>query len=110
VRAGLLDGFAAAHGLQRMSAGVDILTATELVASPFLSAFEVLEELPVDLKRLRSAVARLGLGPLEIKVRGLDLRPETLRSQLRPPGPNPATLLLVGGPGLHRAILAQRRD
>jgi len=107
-RSGLLDGFAAVHDLGRIAPGIDLLTSSTRVPSPFLAAFEVRDVLPLDLKRLRRLVAERGLGPLEIKPRGLDLRPETLRAQLRPAGPNPATLLLVGGPGPARAILARR--
>jgi hypothetical protein len=108
VRSGLLDAFAVAHGLHRGAEGVGLLTGADRVASAFLTAFEVQQVLPLDLKRLRREVAEQGLGPLEIKVRGLDLRPETLRDRLRPEGTRPATLLLVGGPGPARAILASR--
>ena len=107
-RAGLLDGFAAAHGLARLGPSCDLLTGPDRVDSPFLSAFEVDETMPLDLKRLRRAVADRHLGPLEIKTRGLDLRPEDLRKTLRPDGPNPATLLLVGGRGPSMAIVARR--
>ena len=107
-RAGLLDGFAAAHGLSRLTPGCGFLTGPDRVASPFLSAFAVEETHPLDLKRLRRVVAERGLGPLEIKTRGLDLRPEDLRKTLRPDGPNPATLLLVGGCEPSLAIVARR--
>ncbi|WP_406700907.1 hypothetical protein V5E97_19135 [Singulisphaera sp. Ch08] len=50
------------------------------------------------------------LGPLEIKTKGTDLRPEALRAQWKPRGPHPATLLLMGGKGTARAILASRRS
>jgi hypothetical protein len=107
VRAGLLDGFAAAHGLARLG-GCDFLTGPHRVDSPFLAPFEVDETLPLDLKHLRRTVAERHLGPLEIKTRGLDLRPEDVRKTLRPDGPNPATLLLVGGRGPSLAIVARR--
>lgn len=107
VRAGLLDGFAVAHGLARLG-GCDFLTGPARVDSPFLAPFEVAETLPLDLKRLRRAVADRRLGPLEIKTRGLDLLPEEVRKTLRPDGPNPATLLLVGGRGPSMAIVARR--
>lgn len=108
VRSRLLDGFANAHSLARIGEGIDLLTGGSLVASPFLTPFEVLEILPLDRKRLRRLVAEQRLGPLEIKTRGLDLRPETLRAELRPEGPNPTTLLLIGGNGPGRAIWARR--
>jgi SAM-dependent methyltransferase len=107
-RAGLLDGFASAHGLARVAPGCDFLTGPTRVDSPFLTAFEVDDTLPLDLKRLRRVVADRSLGPLEIKTRGLDLRPEDVRKILRPDGPNPATLLLVGGRGPSLAIVARR--
>ena len=109
IRAGLLDGFAAAFGLGRFVSGVDLLTGPARVDSPFLAAFEVADVVPLDLKILRRLVQTRGLGPLEIKTRGLAIRPETYRDKLRPAGPNPATLILVAGrngPGL--AILAHR--
>jgi hypothetical protein len=108
-RSGLLDGFAAAHGLVRVAPGVNLLGGPAAVASPFLQTFEIEEALPLDRRRLRRLVHDRGLGPLEIKVAGLDLRPEALRRELGPAGARPATLLLVGGSGPARAYLAHRR-
>ena len=107
-RSGLLDAFATAHGLRRCAAGVNFLTSPDRLVSPFLTAFEVVQVFPLDLKVLKHLVAKRRLGPLEIKPKGLDILPKPLRNQLRPPGPNPGTLLLVGGSGPARAILAQR--
>lgn len=109
LRSGLLDSFALAHGLYRIAADVEYLTGANLLISPFLVAFEVEGVHRLDLKRLRRLVARQDLGPLEIKVRGLDVVPETLRLQLRPRGAHPATLILAGGAGPARAILARRQ-
>jgi hypothetical protein len=95
----LLDGFARAVGLSRWAAGIDLLTGSERVTSPFLRGFPVEEILPFDLKKLRKLVEVRLLGPLEIKTRGLDLTPEAIRAQLRPPGPHPATLLVVAPRG-----------
>jgi hypothetical protein len=107
-RAGLLEAFAAAHGLARCVEGVDLLTSSECLASPWLAAFETLEVLPLDLKRLRRLVRERGLGSLEIKTRGFDLTPERLRIELRPEGPEAATLLLVRGTETAVAVLARR--
>ncbi len=110
IRAGLVDSFAMVHSLARVAPGIDYLTGPECLATPFLSAFEVAETLPLDLKRLKRFLVQEQIGPLEIKVRGLDLRPEALRAQLRLAGNRPATLLLVGGRGPSRAIVALRRN
>lgn len=55
-------------------------------------------------------MAERGLGPLEIKTRGIDVAPEALRKRLRPEGTTPATLLLMGGRGPARAVLARRAE
>ncbi|MGC8638651.1 MAG: class I SAM-dependent methyltransferase [Isosphaeraceae bacterium] len=109
LRSGLLDSFALAHGLYRIAADVDYLTSEKLLVTPFLAAFEVEDVHRLDLKQLRRLVVEQDLGPLEIKVRGLDIAPETLRQQLRARGARPATLILAGGAGPARAILAQRQ-
>jgi hypothetical protein len=108
LRAGLLDSFAASHGLSRLAVDVDYLTSDRLVRTPFLSAFEVVEVLRLDLKRLRRLVTERGLGPLEIKTRGLSLSPERLRSKLRPCATQPATLILMGGKQGAQAFLTRR--
>ena len=53
-------------------------------------------------------IQRHRVGALEIKVRGVNLTPEALRARLKPRGDEPATLLIIGGPGPARAVLARR--
>jgi THUMP domain-like/RNA cap guanine-N2 methyltransferase len=108
LRAGLLDGFALEHGLGRVADGVDYLTGGRMIATPFLTAFHVRDALPLDLKRLKRLIAQHEIGTLEIKVRGADVLPETLRRQLDLRGEKSASLLVYGGTGPVRAILAER--
>jgi hypothetical protein len=108
IRAGLLDSVATAYGLARVSGGVDFLTGSTPVDSPFLAGFLVESTMPLDRKRLRALVRERGLGPLEIKIRGVDIRPEQLRGELRPGTHNPATLILYTSESGARAILAHR--
>ncbi len=108
IRAGLLDGFARFHRLSRVAEGVDYLTGPEPVNTSFLSAFAVREVSSLDLKHLRRMIERHHVGTLEIKVRGVDITPEALRARLKPRGDEPATLLIIGGPGPARAVLARR--
>jgi hypothetical protein len=107
-RSGLLDGFALAKGLSRVAADLDLLTGAGCAESAFLRAFEVIDVLPLDLKRLKREVTTRGLGPLEIKTKGLALLPEEVRARLRPEGNVSATLILLGGRGPARALLARR--
>lgn len=115
IRAGLLDGFARAHGLSRVAESIDYLTGPEAVDSPFLAAFAVQDVASMDFKHLRRMIARHDVGALEIKVRGLAVTPESLRARLKPDGTQPATLLIIGpgrgdGDGHQpaRAVLARR--
>jgi hypothetical protein len=108
LRSGLPDSFAHTHGLGRIAADVDYLTGDRLVRTPFLAAFRVLSIHSMDLKRLRRVISDAEIGPLDIKIRGLELRPEQVRSQLRAHGSNPASLILAGGSGPARAIVAQK--
>ncbi len=108
IRAGLLDGLARANRLSRAAAGVDYLTGPERVETPFLSAFAVCDVSPLDPKHLRRMIERHKVGTLEIKVRGAGITPESLRARLKPRGSEPATLLIVGGPGPARAVLGRR--
>ena len=108
LRAGLLDGFAREHQLYRLAEGVDYLTGEHLVTSPFLTPFQVREVSPLDLKALTRLIVKNEIGTLEIKVTGADITPEALREKLKPRGAQAATLLLIGGSGAVRAVLAQR--
>ena len=60
------------------------------------------------MKHVRRMIERHAVGTLEIKVRGVDITPEALRARLKPRGDESATLLIVGGPGPARAVLARR--
>jgi hypothetical protein len=108
LRAGLLDGFALEHRLARAGHGVDYLTGHEVVSTPFLTAFEVRDAAPLDLKRLRRMIAKHDIGTLEIKVRGVRITPEYLRRELSPRGSRQATLFIYGGVGPTQVVLAHR--
>lgn len=108
LRAGLLDGFARSRGLSRVADGVDYLTGPEPVDTAFLSAFAVVDVSSLDRKHMRRMIERHDVGTLEIKVRGVDVSPESLRARLKPRGERAATLLIVGGPVSPRAVLALR--
>ena len=107
-RSGLLDGFASKHSLTRYVAGIDYLTGPSLVKSAFLVPFEVLAELPLDMRRIKAEIASREIGVLEVKMKGLDLKPEEIRAKLRGREGMPATLLLSGGHGKARAVIARR--
>lgn len=64
-------------------------------SSPFARAYRVVEVLPHTVKVLKTWVKQHRVGTLEIKKRGTDVTPEQLRRQLKPSGPNRATLIVT---------------
>ena len=74
------------------------LTGDRAVPTPFATAYAVRERLPYDVRALRRWVAERQVGRLEIKQRGTAVDPAKLRRELRPNGPNAATLIVSRTP------------
>ncbi len=108
--AGLGPVLAAEHHLTRISSGIAYWTGDAALADNALACFEVDEVLPLDTKRLRSLLHKRGIGRLEIKKRGVDVQPESLRRQLRLKGTASATLIVTSIAGRVTAVLARRVD
>ncbi|MCO6459571.1 MAG: class I SAM-dependent methyltransferase [Pirellulaceae bacterium] len=106
--AGLVAELAAEYGLNALAADVAYLVSPRAVDDPALACFEVLEDWPFDLKRIRSALRHRRIGQLEVKKRGLKLDPPSVRQSLRPAGDQAATLLIAPHAGQVRAFLARR--
>jgi hypothetical protein len=81
------------------------LSSDRLVATPFATAYEVLDVLPFQEKRLRAALRARDVGPLTIKKRGISVTPEALRARLGLTGSTPATIVLTRTPGSAAALL-----
>lgn len=84
------------------------LTSDRLVATPFASAFEVLDVLSYREKGVRRWLAEHAIGTLEIKKRGVDVDPARLRKRLHLQGAGRATLILTRTPRGAVAIMARR--
>jgi SAM-dependent methyltransferase len=99
-----------AHRLQahRSADGIGYLFSDEVRPTVFAHTFEVIEVLPFDERRLRAWVRDQGVGTLEIKVRGIDVDPATLRRRLRPSGAGVATVVLTPTPEGARALVVRR--
>jgi hypothetical protein len=93
--AGLADCLATSRQLERICEAAPYFTSDELVHDQLLDAFEVRDVLPLDIKKLNSALAAMDLGEVEIKKRVVDITPEQLRKRLRLNGKNRATLIIV---------------
>lgn len=108
VAARLVDDLAEQAGFRRLDRQIAYLTSDDPQGHPLAATFAVVEALPFDPRRLRQALAARRWGRLEIKVRGLEQRPETLAPRLRVPGDEAGTLLLARIGNRALAILALR--
>ncbi|TFD75070.1 class I SAM-dependent methyltransferase [Cryobacterium sp. Sr8] len=108
IRARLIGDLARSLDAHMLSEGIAYLTSAALQPTPFASAFRVLESLPVDEKKLRLALQERRIGTLEIKKRGVDVDPATLRARLRLKGPESGTLVMTRAGGHRVALLVER--
>lgn len=93
--AGLKNTFAAQHQLAPVAEGIGYLTGEQLVDSPLAEAFEVIERWPFDARKVGEALRRRDIGTVEIKKRGVEVSPETLRKQWQLKGSLAATVILT---------------
>ncbi len=106
--ADLVGALAGELGLSAIAPGAVYLTADAPLRDPAVAAFEVLDVLPFDVKRLKKLLRAGGFGRLEVKKRGTEHDPATVARQLKVPGEHSATLLIarLGKPVV--AIVARR--
>ncbi|WP_441960051.1 THUMP-like domain-containing protein [Mycolicibacterium houstonense] len=93
VRAGLVRHYAARHRLWQLDPDIAYLSGDELPTG--VRGFEVLEQLPFQERRLRTALAARSVGALEILVRGLDVDPDALRARMKLRGTEHLTVVLA---------------
>jgi hypothetical protein len=108
IRAGLIDTLAEHLHARRVQPGIAYLVAARHTATPFATAFEVLDVLDAGEKSLRAWVRGQGIGTLEIKKRGLEVDPAALRRRLKPSGSASATIVLTPTPAGARALVVRR--
>jgi hypothetical protein len=108
IRSRLIGDFARANGGWMISEGIAYVTADRPVDSPFARGFRVLERLPNDERHLRQALAQRRIGTLEIKKRGVDVDPASLRTRLKLRGEASATIVITRESGRRVTLLVER--
>ncbi|MFJ1745627.1 SAM-dependent methyltransferase [Streptomyces sp. NPDC088116] len=71
------------------------ITADELRPTPYATAYEITDELPFNLKKLKALLREREVGVLTVKKRGSAVEPEELRRRMKLKGPNAATVFLT---------------
>jgi hypothetical protein len=104
-----LTGALAEHlDLRAIEEGIAYLTSDHHVTNLALVAFEIVDVMPFDLKRVKAWLRERGVGRLEVKKRGVELEPEDVRRRLRVDGDNAMTLIVAPVNARVTAILARR--
>ncbi|WP_409470187.1 THUMP-like domain-containing protein [Streptomyces sp. HC307] len=80
------------------------VTADEARATPYASAYEITDQLPFNVKKLKALLREREVGILTVKKRGSAVAPEELRKKVKPHGPGAATVFLTRVAG-HPAML-----
>lgn len=107
VRAGLVAELTAAVGGALLEPTIAYVTSDRRVQTPFARAYEITDALPFSLNRLRALLRERRVGTVTIKKRGSAVDVERLRRQLRPCGPEAATVVLTRLGGAHYALLCR---
>ncbi len=107
IRAHLIGDFANQNQLSLISENIAYLTSDQLIDSPWLKAYEVIEVLPLDVKQIKAYCMSHEIGVLEIKKRGVDITPEQLRPKLKLKGAGTATLILTKVGSARQAIVSR---
>ncbi|MET9695710.1 class I SAM-dependent methyltransferase [Streptomyces sp. NPDC006529] len=95
IRAHLVAEVAEQLGGRLIDPTIAYITADELHATPYATAYEITDVLPFGLKKLKALLRERGVGVLTVKKRGSAIEPEELRRKVKPQGPNSATVILT---------------
>ncbi|MER5300649.1 methyltransferase domain-containing protein [Streptomyces lasiicapitis] len=99
IRAHLVAEVAARVGGGLIDETIAYVTSDAAVATPYATAYEITDQLPFNVKKLKALLRERGVGILTVKKRGSAVEPEELRRKVKPQGAGAATVFLtrVGG-------------
>jgi len=95
IRAHLVAEVAASVNGWLLDPRIAYITANTLTSTPWASCYEIVEEIPFSLKRVRHALRARNIGNVTIKKRGSAVDIERLRRDLRLSGEKSLTLILT---------------
>ncbi|MFB6951483.1 SAM-dependent methyltransferase [Streptomyces niveus] len=81
------------------------ITADEARPTPYATAYEITDELPFNLKRLKALLREREVGILTVKKRGSPVEPEELRRKMKLQGRKSATVFLTRVAGAPTMLL-----
>jgi hypothetical protein len=108
IRARLIGDLARKLQGRMVSPDIAYITADSPHHTPFAAGFAIHQVLPYKLSNLKKWVREEGIGVVEIKKRGVDVDPSSLRKSLGLAGPNDATLIITRAGNKRVALVASR--
>jgi THUMP domain-like len=108
IRSRLIGDLARTLNARMLDHRIAYLTGDVAIDSPFASCFRVVETFAYDERQLTREIASRQIGTLEIKKRGVDIDPSTLRKRLHLSGEASATLIVTRVGERRLAILCER--
>jgi THUMP domain-like/Methyltransferase domain len=110
VRAGLVPVLAETIHAKQTDGLVQMLTTEDVVESPFVTTYRVMEVLPVDVKKINAACAARGIGRITLVNRGSLAEMNDVQKKLKLKGGHHAHLILTRQLGQQVAVLAERLE
>ncbi|ROQ66720.1 methyltransferase family protein [Streptomyces sp. 840.1] len=95
IRAHLVADIVQRCGGRLIDGMIAYVTSDELYDSPYTAGYEITDQLPFNMKRLKALLRERKVGVLTVKKRGSPVEPEELRKKMKLQGPNRATVFLT---------------
>ncbi|GAA3814717.1 class I SAM-dependent methyltransferase [Streptomyces coacervatus] len=107
IRSHLVAEVAEEVGGGLIDATIAYITADEHHMTPYATAYEITDQLPFSVKKLKALLREREVGILTVKKRGSAVEPEELRRKVlpKPHGPNAATVFLTRVAGAPTMLL-----
>ena len=106
----LTDVIARQHGLRRFTSTIVYLTGHDQIDDPLLAQFEVIDVLPLNIRKTADILKSLDVGEIEVKKRGVEDVAAAQFARIKLDGPNRATVILTRMGRNRIAIIAKRKD
>ena len=88
-----------------VDATIAYVTSDALLPTPYATAYEITDQLPFNVKKLKALLREREVGTLTVKKRGSAVEPEELRKKVKPSGPHSATVFLTRVAGAPTMLL-----
>lgn len=95
IRAHLVADIVERCGGRLVDETIAYVTSDVPYSSPYVSGYEITDQLPFNMKKLKALLRERQVGVLTVKKRGSAVEPEELRRRMKLSGPNAATVFLT---------------